>query len=71
MLCPKCKVEMRAKASYHIEGKKLFLWQQFFCRNRQCENYGQHDGESAEIFWQHQKAYRENGRRPSRIEVKK
>lgn len=29
MLCPKCKVEMRAKASYHIEGKKLFLWQQF------------------------------------------
>lgn len=41
MLCPKCKVEMRAKASYHIEGKKLFLWQQFFCRNRQCENYGQ------------------------------
>ena len=41
MLCPKCKVEMRAEASYHIEGKKLFLWQQFFCRNRQCENYGQ------------------------------
>lgn len=33
--------------------------------------HGQHDGESAEIFWQHQKAYRENGRRPSRIEVKK
>lgn len=34
-------------------------------------NIGQHDGESAEIFRQHQKAYRENGRRPSRNEVKK
>ena len=41
MLCPRCKVEMRATTSYHIEGKRPFLWQQFFCRNRQCENYGQ------------------------------
>ena len=32
--------------------------------------HGRHDGESAEIFRQHQKAYRENGRRPSRNEVK-
>ena len=46
MLCPKCKTEMRVQTHFSIQGDKsadtptkLFLVQEFYCRNKSCPDY--------------------------------